>query len=60
MTAPLACALSWCRKGPARPYPCGPRCDACSPSAMAGEPDPDEIHDRYLAARAITTERNAA
>jgi hypothetical protein len=60
VTAPLACALSWCRKSPARPYPCGPRCDACSPSAQAGVPEPDELLALHRKALATTTERTAA
>jgi hypothetical protein len=43
-----------------RPYPNGWRCKSCSPSAMAGVPEPDELLARHRAALAATTERRSA
>lgn len=42
--APRRCGLKYCTSGlPGRPYPCGDRCERCSPSAVAGEVHPDQI-----------------
>jgi len=38
-----------------RPFPCGWRCRACTPSALAGVPEPDELLRRHRAALANTT-----
>jgi hypothetical protein len=48
-----------------RPYPAGWRCSACTPSALAGVPEPDELLARHRQALARlagtdTTGRNAA
>jgi hypothetical protein len=59
VTAPLACALSWCRKSPARFFVVGARCAAHTPSAQAGVPEPDELLRRHRAALKTTTERTA-
>lgn len=35
-----ACALLGAHDGPVRPYPCGYRCSAHAPWALAGQPEP--------------------
>jgi hypothetical protein len=55
VSGPLACALSWCRKSPARFFVVGPRCRDHTPSKQAGVPGPDELLARHRAALAATT-----
>lgn len=57
MTGPVRrCGVTACAGADrVRPYPCGWRCARCSPSALAGVPDPDEMLRRHRAVLAATT-----
>ena len=64
---PPRCGLEYCDSGlPGRPYPCGVRCERCSPSALAKRPHPDEtaalVRANWAAsiAAATTTTKEAA
>jgi len=58
MTGPAVrrCGMTACAStDTVRPFPCGWRCRACTPSVLAGVPEPDELLRRHRAALANTT-----